>query len=379
MRALLDIGRTYLTLGNNTAALAYGREGLQLALETKARQYTRDGYQILSTVFERLNQTDSANHYFKQYVTMKEQVLSDQAKGRLAAYQYEQKIALANKELEVHEAQLEKEAFVKKVLLAGIALLALLAVIIVRNIALKRRNEKQRLEHQLKMQALESEQTQMYWQQQAKELEVQALRAQMNPHFIFNSLNSINYFILQNDRQQASEYLTKFSRLVRLILQNSQAALISLQNELHALQLYLELEALRFDHHFSFTIHVDENLDMSLLKVPPLIIQPFVENAVWHGLMHKQEKGHLSIAVSREVDLLVCKITDDGVGRKKAGEVERKSSTYRSLGMRITVDRIALLQPKNKTENYITIHDLTLADGSPGGTEVILKIPVRYD
>jgi hypothetical protein len=217
-------------------------------------------------------------------------------------------------------------------------------------------------------------------QQQKTDLEMQALRAQMNPHFIFNSLNSINRFILQNDKLQASEYLTKFSRLVRLILQNSQASFISLESELEALQLYLDLESIRFDHHFDSTIIVEDDIDSSLIKVPPLIIQPYAENAIWHGLMHKEEKGHLDIKIMEQEDYLLCKITDDGVGRKKAAELKSKSaSSHKSMGMRITADRIAMLQQKKQSGSYVTIHDLILPDGNPGGTEVTLKIPVQYD
>ena len=123
-----------------------------------------------------------------------------------------------------------------------------------------------------------------------KELELKTIKSHINPHFIFNSLNSINLFILQNNKLQASEYLTKFSRLVRLILQNSQEAFIPLERELEALQLYLELESLRFDEKFEYKITVADNVDTTILKVPPLIIQPYAENAIWHGLMHKREK-----------------------------------------------------------------------------------------
>jgi LytS/YehU family sensor histidine kinase len=121
---------------------------------------------------------------------------------------------------------------------------------------------------------------------------MQALRAQMNPHFIFNSLNSINRFILQNERVQASEYLTKFSRLVRLILQNYQCALIPLESELESLELYLNLEGLRFNYHFDYKISVPKDLDKSALQVPPLILQPYAENAIWHGLMQKKTKDN---------------------------------------------------------------------------------------
>src|SRR6478735_11660647 len=143
--------------------------------------------------------------------------------------------------------------------------------------------------------------------QKSSELEMQALRAQMNPHFIFNSLNSINRFILQNNREQASEFLTKFSKLVRMILQNSQASSITLDSELESLGLYLDLEAVRFDHKFEYKISYPKDLDIEVLKVPPLIIQPYTENAIWHGLMHSEEKGQLDIDVSEDDDYLYIK------------------------------------------------------------------------
>jgi LytS/YehU family sensor histidine kinase len=207
---------------------------------------------------------------------------------------------------------------------------------------------------------------------------MQALRAQMNPHFIFNSLNSINMFILENNKLQASEYLSKFSRLVRLILQNSQEAFIPLERELEALKLYLELESLRFENKFEYKISVDGSVDTTVLKVPPLVIQPYAENAIWHGLMQKREKGHLEIELYAENQILFYKITDDGIGRKKATDLKSKSGLMqKSMGMRITADRIAMIEQQNKTP--ITITDLVLSDGSPGGTEVLIKIPVIRD
>ena len=216
-------------------------------------------------------------------------------------------------------------------------------------------------------------------QQQKIELEMQALRAQMNPHFIFNSLNSINRFILQNNRQQASEYLTKFSKLVRMILQNSQTPLISMESELECLKLYLEMEALRFNYHFSYKISVPKELEIEMLKVPPLIIQPYAENAIWHGLMQKEENGQLDIEVSQEKDYLLLKITDDGVGRKKAAELASKSATmHKSMGLRITEHRITMLQSSNRNDSPVAINDLVTADGRAAGTEVTIKIPILY-
>jgi streptogramin lyase len=232
----------------------------------------------------------------------------------------------------------------------------------------------------LRLERSEKEKQLAELQQQKTELEIQALRAQMNPHFIFNSLNSINMFILENNKLQASEYLSKFSRLVRLILQNSQEAFIPLERELEALRLYLELESLRFDQKFEYKIIVADNVDTTMLKVPPLIIQPYAENAIWHGLMHKKEKGHLEIELYQQEEILFCKITDDGIGRKGAAELKSKSaSIHKSMGMRITADRIAILQQKKQSDTTIKITDLVLPDGDAGGTEVLLKIPVSYD
>jgi ligand-binding sensor domain-containing protein len=216
--------------------------------------------------------------------------------------------------------------------------------------------------------------------QKGTELEMQALRAQMNPHFIFNSLNSINWFIQQNNKEKASEYLTKFSKLVRLILQNSKALLIPLESELESLALYLDLEGMRFDYHFSYKISVPPDMEVSMLKVPPLIIQPYVENAIWHGLLHKDEKGQLNIELGEKDGQLFFKITDNGIGRNRAAAFGSKSATkHKSMGMQITRERIAKLQRLGAKESSVMIYDLLLMDGSAGGTEVIIKIPVMYD
>jgi sensor histidine kinase YesM/ligand-binding sensor domain-containing protein len=232
----------------------------------------------------------------------------------------------------------------------------------------------------LQLERSEKERQMAELKQKGTELEMQALRAQMNPHFIFNSLNSINWFIQQNNQAKASEYLTKFSKLVRLILQNSKASLIPLECELESLALYLDLEEMRFDYHFSYKISVPSDMDKSLLKVPPLIIQPYVENAIWHGLLHQDKKGQLEIVVIEEDDQLFFKITDNGIGRNQAAVLGSKSATkHKSMGMQITGERIAQLQRLGAKESSVKIYDLLLMDGSAGGTEVVIKIPVMYD
>lgn len=380
MRTLINLAKTYDSVRHYTAAFRYANEALAIAQQTGARQFLRDSYQILYSVYNHWQQKDRALFYHTRYVAIKDSITSAQVTAKLVAYNFSQKIEILNKEKELQQVRLQKESLVTKVLISGIVFLLLFGVVILRNMALKRRNEKQQLEHQITLQKIESERIKAAFQQRTTELQMQALRAQMNPHFIFNSLNSINHFILRNNTTQASGYLIKFSQLVRLILQNSQRSLISLESELEALNLYLDLEALRFDNYFDYTITIEEDLDISAMQVPPLIIQPYAENAIWHGLMNKKEKGHLRIEVFQQENMLCCRIIDDGIGRKKAAEMKSKStSTYKSMGIGITADRIAMLHQINQLDTYITITDLVSADGSAGGTAITLKLPVRYD
>jgi LytS/YehU family sensor histidine kinase len=210
------------------------------------------------------------------------------------------------------------------------------------------------------------------------ELEMKILRAQMNPHFIFNSLNSINRFILNNNTDDASSYLTKFSKLIRLILQNSQFPLIALESEVEALQLYLELESLRFEQRFDFAIRGLSELEPDFIRIPPMLIQPYVENAIWHGLMHKAGRGRLSISFSLAGMTLVCVISDDGVGRQRMAELNSKSATHKPMGMSITSSRLSMFE-QVLSSDAISIRDLVDANGKGAGTEVTLKIPITYD
>lgn len=217
-------------------------------------------------------------------------------------------------------------------------------------------------------------------QRKMTEVEMQALRAQMNPHFIFNCLNSINRYIVKSDQATASLYLTKFAKLIRLILDNSNNKNVILSHELEALKLYIEMEALRFDKKFMYCITVDDDVNTDSIEVPPLIIQPYVENAIWHGLLHKETPGCLHISISMpEENVLQCVIEDDGVGREKAKELKSKSATTRkSLGLKLTENRLTLLNKYAELSASIDIIDLKTDDNVAAGTKVILKIPVQW-
>lgn len=209
---------------------------------------------------------------------------------------------------------------------------------------------------------------------QLADVEMKALKAQMSPHFIFNSLNSINRYIVKSEPEKASLYLTKFSKLIRLILDNSNSKVISLEQELISLKLYIELEALRFNDKFSYAINVNKELNPLSIGVPPMIIQPFIENAIWHGLLHKDTPGRLLVSIDRFGHGLQCVIEDDGVGRKKAGELKSKSvNKEKSYGMKITADRLSMLNGESKISS-VEIIDLEDERGQPSGTKVIVKI-----
>ncbi|HEX6194098.1 MAG TPA: histidine kinase [Chitinophagaceae bacterium] len=209
------------------------------------------------------------------------------------------------------------------------------------------------------------------------DVEMQALRAQMNPHFIFNCLNSINRYIVKSDQATASLYLTRFAKLIRLILDNSNSKSVTLTNELESLRLYIEMESIRFERQFTYSMQVDQEVHPDGVYVPPLIIQPYVENAIWHGLLHKERAGHLSIVVCGNHESLECIVEDNGVGRQRARELKSKSaSTKKSLGMKLTEDRLALLGKSSSLRASVEVTDLVDADGDPCGTRVVLRIPL---
>lgn len=206
------------------------------------------------------------------------------------------------------------------------------------------------------------------------EVEMKALKAQMSPHFIFNSLNSINRYIVKSEPEKASVYLTKFSKLIRLILDNSNNKIISLEQELNAIRLYIELESLRFENKFSYSLTVQDELNPASIGIPPMLIQPFVENAIWHGLLHKNNNGHLDIKINRYAGGLQCVIMDNGVGRKKAAELKSKSvNKEKSYGMKITKDRLAMLNGESSISD-VEIIDIIDREGNAQGTKVIIKI-----
>ncbi len=214
-------------------------------------------------------------------------------------------------------------------------------------------------------------------QQEINQYRQQALSKQMNPHFVFNSLNSIQYYIIKNDKVSSSRYLTKFATLMRMILNNSQHQAISLSEELASLKLYLELEALRFKERFEYTIEVDPVINQVSTFIPPFIIQPFIENSIWHGLMNKEGKGLLQLKLNYHKNFIICFVEDNGVGRKKSKEIQEGNQLKRpSKGIAITETRLRLFDTRKVQTSPITYTDLYDENGEAIGTRVEIHIPI---
>ncbi len=249
----------------------------------------------------------------------------------------------------------------------------------------RQQHTKERVKHlaekqeaDLKQREAEIKQIKTEFEKQLAETQMAALRSQMNPHFIFNVLNSINKYILNNEKNAASNYLVQFSRLIRLTLENSKAAKVPLQNDLEALRIYIEMEKLRFGDKFSFSIEPEENIDPQYLNIPPLLIQPYVENAIWHGLMQRDSPGNLLVQLTQpQENAIKIVVQDNGIGRAKAQEIKSKSATaHKSYGLQITGDRIKIVNKLHGIKATVTVEDLYDEAQQPVGTKVTLLILV---
>ncbi len=356
------IGAAYFGKKDYDRALRFTAEGLRFANERGIRgQYIPPALKLMSAIYKEKGKADSALYYFERYAQMKDSVISDQLKGKLFEFKRiaederkQAQIALLKKQKQISEQQL----------IGGLILIVLVSASILWYVSLKRRNER-----------LKNERMQSQLRHKATELEMQGLRAQMNPHFIFNCLSSVNRFILKNETEAASDYLTRFSRLIRLVLVHSRSAMIPLKDEIEMLKLYLDMEQLRFRNAFDYSINYSSSIDADTICIPPLLLQPFCENAIWHGLVHKEGKGHLDISMRLGNEQLSCVIEDDGVGRIKAAEYKSRSGELqKSLGLKITGERLALINKEKGVQTSYEIIDLLNEKGEAAGTKVMLSI-----
>ncbi len=316
------------------------------------------------------------------YLKTQSDLQNEQLQGRekekqLTLSEKEKQLQLANVKTLTQEKHLNtlKQQQQWLYIVGGLALLGLGSIYLIHRTRLK----EVRLRNEIAAEKIEKQQKEAEFQRKLGDISLSALRSQMNPHFIFNCLNSIKLYTTQNDTTAATEYLSKFSKLIRLVMENSRNDRITLRSELDALQLYIEMEVMRFKEKLAYTINVNDNVETDYIEIPPLLLQPYVENAIWHGLMHKEAGGRIDINVSMQKNesLLEISIVDNGIGRARSAELRSKTATkHKSYGMKVTSERIALINQIYRTGANVAIHDLIDAEGQPGGTEVTIQIPV---
>jgi len=340
-----------------------------LAIATNTQYYegiTQTAEQ-LSMVYDKQGMTDSALAYFRLYRAGFDSLFSQNTSLNLIIS--ESDYLVKKKELEnthlLELSQLQKKQIVfRNALLLASVILLLLTIVVAFFINMSIQAKKKKTESAFKQKIAESQ--------------IQSLRAQMNPHFIFNSLNSIENFMMQNEKRKASDYLHKFALLIRTILDSSRNEITSVSLDMEALKLYIDLEQMRFNNKFHYKEYVDPQLISGDYNVPSLLIQPYVENAIVHGIAHSDKKDlTLTVSATLENEFIKYVIEDNGIGRIQAEDYNKINKLHhKSVGLKITEDRIHLFNQDENSNGHIRITDLYTADNKPGGTRVEVKIKV---
>jgi hypothetical protein len=325
-----SMAKIEIEYGNLRESEKYALKALGLAKKIKYKINVRNSYETLSKVYEESNKHALALKYYKQYKITNDSIFNEENRKQIneletkfQTQRKQQQIELQESRLAKQNAELEQSKLLRKSLIGGIIALFLIvsivsyAYVIKRNSNIKINKQKEKIEAQ----AVILKEANIVLQQQA-------LSAQMNPHFMFNSLNSVQSYILKNDRIKSSEYLSKFSRLMRKVLDNSQDSFITLNEEFEALNLYVEMELIRFKDSFDYKLNISEGIDLNTYEIPPLILQPFVENAIHHGLRNKKGDKKLQIEVLEKANSISIVIEDNGIGRAEAQKIKQKKTKH---------------------------------------------------
>lgn len=335
-------------------------QSIALVTESKNLEELESAYENLSEIDSARNEYAKALAAYKQSVYYKDSILNNDKKQQITRLEMQYGFnktqdsikAVTDKQQALASAQIQQQRIKKNAAMAGAGFLFLAGL---GGFAFYKRNRDIR------------------FKQQITDTEMKALRAQMNPHFIFNVLDSISNFMIKNDTQKADEYLSKFAKLMRLILENSEQKEVSLSDDLKALEFYMQLEAMRMDNKFTYEIKVGDDIDKDNTLIQPLLLQPFVENSIKHGLTQKNNgDGKIIIHIQKENNILICSVEDNGIGRKKVEAYkEQTTEKSKSFGLQITNARIEIINKLKNTNASIKILDLKQ------GTKVEVKLPLE--
>ena len=356
------IGKAYAQQNDFGSAIGFLKESIEEAETKEDLIVQKDATRKLSELYRTTGDYTKALETYQEYMEVtdklyrkKEQEISQAARFRKDLSTKQNRITTLESDRELSESQYQltveqskRQKTIIYSLVGGVFLLLLVAFLMYKYI------RQQRLANNL--------------------LALKSLRSQMNPHFIFNALNSVNSFIASNDERTANTYLTDFSKLMRAVLENSEEDFIPLEKEIELLQLYTQLEHFRFQDKFDYAIHVDDKIKVDDFVIPPMLLQPYIENAVWHGLRYKKEKGQLNINISQDKkDEIKITITDDGIGRKQSKALKTNhQKKQNSKGMGNIKKRVAILNDMYKDKVDVFVDDFQ--DDEDAGTKVVVTL-----
>lgn len=360
----LFLGQYYYEQNDLKKSLKMTNKALQLSEDIDVLEAKSTAEKLLSDIYAKQGNTSLALEHFQKHSIAKDSLINAAAIRKSVetamSYEFEKKELLQKEENEKRELLLQEEAKSSKMKLLFGVLIALLlfgiGFLIYNRSQLKKR---------------------LTLQKELAEYEQKALHLQMNPHFVFNCLGSISSFIVQNGTDSAIKYLSKFSKLMRLTLEYSKESLIPIDREIESLQNYLELEQLRFNHMFNFEINKSQDIEDDV-SLPPLLIQPFVENAIIHGVIPKKEIGSIVVDFSLGEDILICTITDDGIGINTSKKNKEHSVVaHKSMALDIIKKRLEMISSSTSRNATISVNEIK-SDQVVKGTRVELKLPLQY-
>ncbi len=350
-----NLGATDVVVRQYDKAREYFNKGLVLFKEIGNKQGIRDSYLHLSQLDSVLGNNDSSYRYFKLYVQVKDSIINEETNNQLARLKIQYETEKKDKEIGVKNMKIEKQKATIWIVIIGFVLLLSFAFVYFR---IYNQKKKASFKHEVLA------------------IKMQALRAQMNPHFTFNILNSIQYYAGENDMKAVQHYLRQFAKLIRMILDQSRASYITLEQEINMLKLYLELEKMRFEEKFKYTLVTDDKLEIKKIFIPGMLIQPIIENAIKHGIEHKEGEAVIEVSFYSRNSTLICTVTDNGIGRAEAMRLH-KEEHHQSLATSIISERMEALSSIFNIHLECITEDLMDSEGQPAGTRVIVEIPIN--
>ncbi|MFK7774773.1 MAG: tetratricopeptide repeat protein [Saprospiraceae bacterium] len=358
-RIWIKMGMLYFELSDYSKSIFYLEKGLEEASRLGLRKSKSDALEHLVIAYEQINQPQKALSYQQEYILVKDSLFNEKKATQIQELILSQEEIQNQQKIKILEQDKIVEQFKKErlwIIIIALSLIGILLFLFQRN----RIRYAQKQQHLLTIQK--------NW------LELQSLRNQFKPHFVFNALSSIQNFLIIKDTEKAQIYLSQFSQLMREMLENTESDNILLEDEINFLKRYLSIEQLRTDHHFDFEIIKNQDVDESDILIPNLILQTIVENSVWHGIMPRKEKGNIYLRFKKEGKWLLMEVEDDGVGRDY-----RKKEDHNSKGLNLLQQRIEAINQKEDQSIQWNIEDLKNQKGNALGTKVSIKYLVEAD